>query len=70
MFLKKLIYFYIKKKRSIGALIVYDVTRKESFLNIQKWIAETNNYANDKMVKILVGNKNDLSHKYKTNIFF
>lgn len=51
--------------RSIGALIVYDVTRKETFENITRWINETNNYANEKMIKILIGNKNDLSHKYK-----
>lgn len=50
--------------RSIGALIVYDVTRKDSFENVSRWIRETNEYANEKMVKILIGNKNDLSHKY------
>ncbi len=41
---------------------MYDVTRKDSLENIQKWIKEIKTYATEKMVMILVGNKNDLSH--------
>ena len=32
----------------------------ESFLNIKNWITEVENYANEKIVMILVGNKEDL----------
>ena len=31
---------------SIGGFVVYDITKKESFTNIEKWISETQNYAN------------------------
>ena len=49
---------------SIGAVLVYDVTSRESFNNISKWIDETKNYANEKLSVILVGNKIDLENKY------
>ena len=39
---------------------MYDITKKESFENATKWLYETENYANDSMVIMLVGNKNDL----------
>ena len=45
---------------SIGAVLVYDVTSRDSFNNISKWIDETKNYANEKLSVILVGNKIDL----------
>ncbi|KAL4479867.1 hypothetical protein ABPG74_020383 [Tetrahymena malaccensis] len=48
---------------SICAFLVYDVTNRESFTNIQKWLEETQNYANDKITLVLVGNKIDLANK-------
>jgi len=42
---------------------VYDVTSRDSFENIGKWLEETKNYANDKITIILVGNKQDLEEK-------
>ena len=45
---------------SIGAVLVYDVTSRDSFNNISKWIDETKNYANEKLSVILVANKIDL----------
>ena len=55
--------------RSIGGFLVYDVTSRESFENVGKWLIETENYANEYMVLILIGNKVDLEdelsiHKY------
>jgi GTPase SAR1 family protein len=46
--------------RSIGGFLVYDVSKKESFENATKWLYETENYANESMVIMLVGNKDDL----------
>lgn len=43
---------------------MYDVTNRDSFNNIAKWLDETKNYANDKVSLILVGNKTDLDSKY------
>lgn len=43
---------------------MYDTTNRTSFNNLNKWLEETRNYANDKLTLILVGNKNDLPGKY------
>ena len=45
---------------SIGVVLVYDITNRDSFSNISKWLDETKSYANDKVVIMLVGNKTDL----------
>jgi Ras-related protein Rab-2A len=49
---------------SIGVILVYDITNRDSFNNIMKWLDETKNYANDKVTMLLVGNKTDLDSKY------
>ena len=43
-------------KNTDGILIVFDLTNKESFTNIQKWVDKSDN----KIKKIIVGNKADL----------
>ncbi|CAD8072688.1 unnamed protein product [Paramecium sonneborni] len=48
---------------SICAIIVYDVTSRDSFENISRWMEETKSYANDKITLVLVANKTDLSDK-------
>ena len=49
---------------SIGVVLVYDITNRESFSNINKWLDETKAYSNDKITSFLVGNKSDLENKY------
>lgn len=44
-----------------GAIIVFDLTKKETFLYIQKWIKELNNNGNANIPILIVGNKSDLS---------
>jgi Ras-related protein Rab-2A len=41
-------------------LLVYDITRRSSFLNAVKWLEEMKEHAYSKMLIILVGNKKDL----------
>lgn len=48
---------------SICALLVYDVTNRESFENLIKWLEETKTYANEKITIMLIGNKTDLADK-------
>lgn len=42
---------------------MYDVTNRESFKNVIKWLEDTQSYANEKITLILIGNKIDLAAK-------
>ena len=50
-------------KGALGAFIVYDITKKETFGNVENWIADIRNSADKKVSVILVGNKNDLEEE-------
>eukprot|EP00921_Rhytidocystis_pertsovi_P002976 GHVQ01004961.1.p1 GENE.GHVQ01004961.1~~GHVQ01004961.1.p1 ORF type:complete len:283 (+),score=37.54 GHVQ01004961.1:543-1391(+) len=50
-------------RRAVGALLVYDVTRKNTFLNASKWLEELRQNAEPDIVVMLVGNKVDLVEK-------
>merc|ERR1719430_499356 len=44
-----------------GAILVYDVTNRDSFARIENWLAELDTYStNTDIVKMLVGNKCDM----------
>lgn len=45
---------------AVGAMLVYDITRRETFDNLKKWLHELREFGNCDMVIILVGNKSDL----------
>ena len=47
-------------KGAKGALIVYDISRKESFNNVDKWIGDLKEFGEEDVCVILVGNKCDL----------
>jgi GTPase SAR1 family protein len=42
-------------------VLVFDLTRKESFLNVEKWIKQVQLYASQGIPIVLVGNKLDLT---------
>ncbi|ORC88269.1 ras-related protein rab-2a [Trypanosoma theileri] len=46
-----------------GALLVYDVTRRETFAHLQTWIEDAKANANTAIVIMLIGNKCDLEAK-------
>ena len=50
-------------KGSKGALVVYDITQKKTFENIEKWINDLKAAGDPKITIILIGNKNDLDDK-------
>ena len=54
-------------KGSHGVMLVYDVTDRDSFNNISNWISETRKYAGPGIVKMLVGNKCDLTEGRKVS---
>ncbi|CAD8059655.1 unnamed protein product [Paramecium sonneborni] len=47
-------------RSAIGALLVYDITKRDSFHNLQRWMEEIKNNGNANMVITLCGNKVDL----------
>ena len=48
-------------KGAKGALLVYDITRRNTFNNIDNWLKELIAINSDKISIMLIGNKNDLS---------
>ena len=50
-------------KGAIGALLVYDITRKDTFNHIIKWLEVVKSYSAKKICIILIGNKIDLEKK-------
>nr|GLL16500.1 hypothetical protein SMAX5B_017674 [Ipomoea trifida] len=47
---------------AVGALVVYDVTRYDTFENIERWLKELRDQSGQNIVIMLVGNKADLRH--------
>ena len=47
-------------KGAKGAFIVYDITRKQSFESVEKWVNDVTAVADKKITIILIGNKSDL----------
>jgi len=46
-----------------GALLVYDITRRDTFQHLSRWLEEARQHAQSNMVIMLIGNKNDLEHR-------
>jgi len=46
-----------------GALLVYDISRRDSFNHVSRWLKEARQYSNPDMVIMLVGNKCDLDRR-------
>jgi Ras-related protein Rab-2A len=44
-------------------MIVYDVTKRDSFLNVQTWIEDCRNQSPKTIFMVLVGNKTDLEER-------
>ena len=53
-------------KNSVCALIVYDITNRESFNNVQTWIEDCLSQSPKTVLLVLVGNKIDLSDRKVT----
>ena len=54
-------------KSSVCALVVYDISSRESFNSINTWIEACKNQATKTVIFILVGNKSDLENKRQIN---
>ncbi len=47
-------------KGSKGAFVVYDITRKETFASVERWVNDLKSTSDPKLTIILIGNKNDM----------
>lgn len=47
---------------AVGALLVYDISKKGTFENVERWLKELKDHADANIVIMLVGNKCDLKH--------
>lgn len=50
-----------------GILLVYDITDRESFDSMRNWIKQIELYAKPNVIKVMVGNKVDLSSERKVS---
>ena len=50
-------------KGAIGALLVYDITRRETFTHVTKWLDDVRTNSSKNITVILIGNKKDLEDK-------
>ena len=55
-------------KGALGALIVYDITKKTTSESVENWLTDLKNSADQKISVILIGNKNDLEEEREVTI--
>ena len=54
-------------RNAMGAIVVYDITNKETFINAESWVQEIIRQRGDECKIILVGNKCDLEEERKVD---
>merc|ERR1711977_350079 len=47
---------------AVGALLVYDIAKHQTYVNVTRWLKELRDHADSNIVIMLVGNKSDLRH--------
>jgi len=47
---------------AVGALLVYDIAKHLTYDNVERWLRELRDHADQNIVIMLVGNKSDLRH--------
>jgi small GTP-binding protein len=47
---------------AVGALLVYDIAKHATYVNVMRWLKELRDHADSNIVIMLVGNKSDLKH--------
>merc|ERR1711881_543120 len=63
---RSLIPSYIRD--SSVAIVVYDITNRKSFENVQKWHDDVRVERGNKVIVFLVGNKTDLADKRQVSV--
>lgn len=61
--IKQIFYFLGRYYRgAVGALLVYDIAKHLTYENVERWLRELRDHADQNIVIMLVGNKSDLRH--------
>lgn len=47
---------------AVGALLAYDISKHQTYENVNRWLSELREHADSNIVVMLVGNKSDLRH--------
>jgi len=47
---------------AVGALVVYDIAKHVTYENVERWLKELRDHADQNIVIMMVGNKSDLRH--------
>jgi Ras-related protein Rab-6A len=63
---RSLIPSYIRD--SSVAIIVYDITNRDSFTNLNKWYDDVRNERGSEVIIVIVGNKTDLKNKRQVSV--
>ncbi|KAK8479649.1 hypothetical protein V6N13_021263 [Hibiscus sabdariffa] len=48
---------------AVGAMLVYDITKRQTFDHVPRWLEELRGHADKNIVIILIGNKSDLENQ-------
>lgn len=63
MVINYLVYIITRYYRgAVGALLVYDIAKHLTYENVERWLKELRDHADNNIVIMLVGNKSDLRH--------
>lgn len=53
---------------AVGALLVYDIAKHLTYENVERWLKELRDHADNNIVIMLVGNKSDLRHQHQLTL--
>ena len=48
-------------------VIVFDLTKRETYEHVQKWMNDINRFAKENVLKLIIGNKSDLTNEIKVS---
>ena len=51
-----------------GALLVYDITRRETFNHLSSWLDDARQHSNSNMTIMLIGNKSDMEYRRAVSV--
>jgi small GTP-binding protein len=54
-------------REAVGAIVAYEITSRESFVKVKKWVSELEQHAPKGIILTITGNKADLEGMRKVN---